>query len=78
MSQKHESDGANSDSSSSGEPKMKFSEKGKRMAASIAKWLLMRHFFPDTKDKKKQAQVENLFFNDMQFCLSNGRVTKAS
>ena len=57
----HHSSSEGCDSDSSRERKHKFTEKGKRMAASIARWLLMRHFFPDTKDRKKQAALENLF-----------------
>ena len=33
----------------------KFSEKGKRMAISLAEHILMRYFFPGMKDRKKQA-----------------------
>jgi len=41
-----------------------FSEKGKKMAEQIAEWLLMRHFFPDVKDKRKQAIMKRLFDTD--------------
>jgi hypothetical protein len=40
----------NSDSEEGG---FKLSEKGIKMAESIGEWLLMRHFFPDIKDRKK-------------------------
>lgn len=55
-----------------------FSEKGKKMAEQIAEWLLMRHFFPDVKDKRKQAIMKRLFDTDMQFNLSRGEVTRAT
>ena len=31
-----------------------FSEQGKKMAASIAEYLLMKYFFPEMRDRKKQ------------------------
>lgn len=40
----------NSDSEEGG---FKLSEKGIKMAESIGEWILMRHFFPDVKDRKK-------------------------
>jgi len=55
-----------------------FSEKGKKMAEQIAEWLLMRHFFPDVKDKRKQAIMKRLFDTDMQFNLSRGEVKRAT
>lgn len=54
------------------------SEKGRRMAKSIAEHLLMRYFFPDMKDRKKQAVIKSLFTFDMQFNLASGLVTKAT
>ena len=36
------------------------SEKGKRMAASIAEYLLMHYFFPEIKDRRKQAILKIL------------------
>ena len=35
------------------EIQIQLTEKGKRMAANLAEILLMRFFFPDTKDRKK-------------------------
>lgn len=48
------------------------------MAKSIAEYLLIRYFFPDMKDRKKQAAVKALFAHDMQFNLSNGSVAKVT
>ena len=42
-----------SSSSEKEQDAFQFSEKGKKMAEQIAEWLLMRHFFPDVKDKRK-------------------------
>ena len=56
-------------------PKMKFSEKGKRMAAAMAEVLLMNYFFPHLHRKfKQQAAYKQLFMADMRFNLSNGKV----
>lgn len=32
---------------------IQLSEKGKRMAASIAEYMLMRYFFPEIRDRRK-------------------------
>jgi len=42
------------------------------MANSIAEWLLMRHFFPEMKDRRKIATTKAMFATDMQFNLSTG------
>ena len=55
----------------------KFSAQGKKMAASIAKYMLMRYFFPDL-DRKKQQRASNDFLVDMKFDLSKGSITKAT
>ena len=49
-------------------------EKGRRMAKSIAEYVLLRFFFRDIKDKKKIALAKSLFQNDMQFNLSTGEI----
>ena len=56
----------------------KLSAKGKRMAASVAEFLLMRYFFPDVKDKKKQQKAKEDFMIDMNFDLSKGLITKTT
>ena len=56
----------------------KLSEKGKRMAASVAEFLLMRYFFPGVKDKKKQQKAKDDFMIDMKFDLSKGSITKTT
>ena len=56
----------------------KFSEKGKKMAASLGEIVLMKFFFPELRDRKRQQIMKNLFMLDMQFNLSNGRVIPAS
>jgi hypothetical protein len=38
--------------------KIQFSEKGMRMAKIVAEYLLMRYFFPELKERKKQALVK--------------------
>ena len=65
----------NSDSEEGG---FKLSEKGIKMAESIGEWLLMRHFFPDIKDRKKQIMIKKLFALDMQFDLAKGHVDRAT
>ena len=55
----------------------KFSAQGKKMAASIAKYMLMRYFFPDL-DRKKQQRAQNEFLVDMKFDLSKGSIAKAT
>ncbi len=35
-----------------------FSAQGKKMAASIAEYLLMRYFFPEMRDRKKQQKAK--------------------
>ena len=60
--------------------KIELSEKGKRMAGSIAEYILMKYFFSDfreMKDRKRQQQVKAAFVLDMQFSLTTGQVTKA-
>ena len=47
------------------------------MAASIAKYLLMRYFFPDI-DRKKQERASHEFLVDMKFDLTKGSITKAT
>jgi hypothetical protein len=42
-----------------------FSEKGKKMAAALGEIVLMKYFFPETKDRKRQSQMKNLFNLDM-------------
>jgi len=44
------------------------------MAASIGEYLLMRYFFPDMKDRKKQARAKLDFLVDMKFDLSKGTI----
>ena len=51
---------------------------GKRMAASIAEFILMRFFFPDVKDRKKHLRVKEDFARDMQFALHRGKVTRVT
>jgi len=40
-------------------------DKGKRMARAIAESLLMRYFFPDIKDRRKQNYIKQQFIFDM-------------
>ena len=48
------------------EGQFQLSDKGKRMAATIAEYLLMRYFFPDLrKDRKKMNVVKTAFMTDM-------------
>jgi exonuclease III len=56
----------------------KLSEKGRRMAASIAEFLLMRYFFPGMKDRKKQQKAKEDFMVDMKFDLSRGSIQKTT
>lgn len=39
---------------------------------------MMRHFFPEIKDRRKQAVTKALFATDMQFNLSTGTVKRAT
>ena len=55
----------------------KFSAQGKKMAASIAKYMLMRYFFPDL-DRKKQQRAQNEFLVVMKFDLTKGSIAKAT
>jgi hypothetical protein len=48
------------------------------MAASIGEYLLMRYFFPDMKDRRKQARAKLDFLVDMKFDLSKGTIQKAT
>lgn len=53
-SQRKLEEGENASGDDSEEPEFQLSEKGKRMANSIAEFLLMRYFFPEfKKDRKK-------------------------
>jgi hypothetical protein len=56
------------------------SEKGRRMANSLAEYLLLRYFFgpQGMKDRRRVNIVNNQFNNDMQFNLKTGIVTKAT
>lgn len=53
-------------------------EKGKRMAASLAEYVMMRYFFPEIKDRRKQAVNRQNFMVDMQFNLCKGTVQRAT
>lgn len=53
-------------------------ERGKRMAASIAEYILMRYFFPEIYDRKKLARYQDDFVRDMNFSLKTGLVTSAT
>ena len=44
------------------------------MAARIAEFVMMRYYFPDMKDRKRQAYFKQLFMSDMCYNLSNGIV----
>lgn len=59
------------------QPVVQFTERGRRMAAAIAEYVLMRYFFPGIKDRKKTAIFKQAFLSDMQFNLSTGKVEKA-
>lgn len=59
------------------EDEFKFSEKGKRMAASLAEYILMRYFFPGV-DRKKQQKHKDFYMEDMEFNLANGQVKRAT
>ena len=48
------------------------------MAASLAEYVMMRYFFPEIKDKRKQAVQKQNFMIDMQFNLSRGSVQRAT
>lgn len=54
------------------------SQQGKKMAQSIAEFLLMRYFFPDVKNKKVQNKYKEDFVRDMQFHLNKGKVSRAT
>ena len=43
----------------------KLTAKGRRMAASIAEFILMRFYFPQMRDRKKQIYWKQQFFHDM-------------
>jgi len=53
-------------------------ERGKRMAASIAEFILMRYFFPEIRDRKKLARYQDDFNKDMNFSLKTGLVESAT
>lgn len=59
------------------EDEFKFSDKGKRMAASLAEYILMRYFFPGV-DRKKQQKHKDFYLEDMEFNLANGQVKRAT
>jgi len=54
------------------------SEKGMRMAKSIAEFMFMRYFFPKMKDRKKFHRIKNEFVTDMRFNLTKGTIQKAT
>ena len=53
------------------------SARGKKMAESLAEYVMMKHFFGYV-DHKKQASIRQAFVTDMQFCLPRGHITKAT
>lgn len=57
--------------------KAHLSERGKRMADSVAEFILMRYFFGHV-DRKKQIAIKQSFMSDMQFCLPRGYCTKTT
>ena len=44
----------------------------------MAEFLLMRYFFPEVKDKKKQSRFKEDFLKDMYFRLETGAVTRTT
>ena len=60
------------------EKKHKFSEKGKRMAATIAEYIMMRYFFPDLKDRRILTKKKQMYIADMQFSMQTGQVERAT
>ena len=52
--------------------------KGVKLAWSIAEHWLMKQFFPEMRDKKKQMREKDLFARDMQYHITKGRVTRAT
>ena len=69
----HKSSSSDSDSENDRLPQVeteeqklaKFTAKGRRMAASIAEFILMRFYFPQMRDRKKQIYWKQQFFHDM-------------
>jgi hypothetical protein len=53
-------------------------EKGARMASSIADFIFMRHFFPKMRDRKKFNRAKHDFFTDMKFDLGKGTIQTAT
>ncbi len=47
------------------------------MAAALVEKLLMNYFF-DSKDKRRQTLLKNLFMLDMQFNLKTGKVAQST
>ena len=58
--------------------KHKFSEKGKRMAAVIAEYIMMRYFFPEIRDRRILTKKKQMYVADMQFSMQTGQVEKAT
>lgn len=52
----------------------KLSAKGRKMANSIAEFILMRFYFPKLRDRKKQIYWKQQFMHDMQYNLARGSV----
>lgn len=54
-------------------------EKGKKMAESIAEFIMMRYFFPNLNgDRKKFMRCNDEFKKDMGFNLQNGKVNRTT
>lgn len=55
------------------------SAQGRRQMKVIGQYVLMKYFFPELKgDLPAQNRFAKLFFTDMQFDLSNGKVAPAT